>query len=371
MRVDIHCHMGQRRRQCGDEGRFTFEAPGQYAHCDAYFSDVLYRGPFLWLARWYFGLTGKAYASETDFDKAIERILLDHVTGAQSIDRAVVLAFDQYHTDDGKAVGPRRHRWHYGSDLYVSNTYVRQTWRHHPNRILFGASIHPYRRHGNVTALDMLDEVAKAGAVLVKWLPVSQNIDAEDPRAVDFLRRAAELHIPMLIHYGSEAALGTMHSRLTDPAPLLRTLTKLRNEGHLPTVFVAHAASPPLWPITPARTLHTLLYALRGDFAGAPLYTDLAGMALFNKAVWLLKLSRMPEIHHKLLYASDFPVPPIPLAFYRQLGPEYAKIRKLKSWIDQDVAIKSALGFDSGVFTRAGDLLAERILLADKLTGLV
>jgi len=365
MRVDVHCHIGQRHRQCSDEGRFSFEQPGGHAPCDAYFSDVMYHGFFMGLARRYFGISRRA--SEQDFDANIERILLDHITTARHIDRVVLLAFDQYHTDEGEPVGSRRHLRQHGSDLYVSNTYASQLWRRHPGRILFGASIHPYRRQGRKTAVDMLDEVAEAGAVLVKWLPLSQNIDAEDPRTVDFLRRAAEIGIPILIHCGSEAALGNLHPRFKDPTPWLRSLRRLRAENREPTVIIAHVASPPLWPFTSARTLYTLIEALKGEFADAPLYTDLAGMAMFNKAVWLMKLSKMPEIHHKLVYGSDFPIPPFPIVFRRQLGRQFARIRALPSWLDQDIGIKTALGFPEAVFTRAGDLLAKRINYADSL----
>lgn len=369
MRVDVHCHIGQRRRVCGDEGRFSFEPPGGHALSDAYLSDVMYHGLAMRLARWHFGIDSDV--SEQDFDAAIERILLDHILSAQGIDRVVLLAFDQYHTDDGRPLGPRRRLWQTGSDLYVSNTYVRQIWLRYPGRILFGASIHPYRRDKRKSALDMLDEVVEAGAVLVKWLPLSQNIDAEDPRTIDFLRRAAELEVPLLIHCGAEAALGNLHPRFKDPAPWLRSLRRLRREHRMPTIIIAHAASPPLWPLTPARTLHTLMKALTGEFADAPLYTDTAGMTMINKAVWLLKLSRMPEVHHKLVHGSDFPIPPFPIVFRHRLGRRYADIRRMKSWLDQDIATKAALGFADTVFARGGDLLARRIRHADQVARLV
>jgi uncharacterized protein len=366
-RVDVHCHVGQRHRCCGDEGRFSFEPPGGYAPCDAYFSDVMYGGMAFRLARWYFELPRSRPETATQLDDTIERVLLQHIVGATRIDRVVVVAFDQYHTFDGQALGQRRHRWQVGSDLYVSNTYVRQLWRRHPERILFGASIHPYRQQGGMSATDMLDEVVKAGAVLIKWLPLAQNIDAEDPRTVAFLRRAADLRMPVLIHCGAEAALGNLHPHFKDPAPLLRSLSRLRDEGHMPTVIVAHAASPPLWPVTPAGTLWTLLGALKGEFAGAPLYTDVAGLTMFNKAIWLKRLAHMPEIHHKLVQGSDFPIPPIPLMFRRQLGGRYDEVRGMTSWLDRDVAIKQALGLPESVLTRGGELLAERIRYADSL----
>jgi predicted TIM-barrel fold metal-dependent hydrolase len=370
MRVDVHCHIGQRRRLCGDDGRFSFEAPGKHASCDSYFSDVLYDGAFMRLARWHFGLGGSR-SSEEEFDATVERILLDHILNAKSIDRVILLAFDQYHTDDGQSLGSRRHLRQHGSDLYVSNTYARQLWLRHPRRILFGASIHPYRRDGRKTAVDMLQEVAAAGAVLVKWLPLSQNIDGQDPRTIEFLRCAASLGIPLLIHCGCEAALGNMHPRFKDPAPWLRTLRQLRQERCTPTVIIAHVASPPLWPVTSARTLHILLEALTGEFADAPLYADLAGMTMVNKAVWLKKLAQMPDIHHKLVHGSDFPIPPFPIVFWPQLRHRYKVIRELESWLDQDIAVKTALGFPESVFERAGELLAGRIRLADRLAGLV
>ena len=203
MRVDVHCHIGQRCRPCRPEGRFPFEAAGAYAPFDAYFSDCLHRSIALRLARWYFGLS-RSRADAPGTDEAMERILLEHVLGATRVDRVVLLAFDQYHTSAGERVGARRRRTQFGTDLYVSNTYARSLWLRYPRRILFGASIHPYRQWNGMTAVDMLDEVAAAGAVLVKWLPLTQNIDAEDPRTVRFCRRAAEIGMPLLIHCGED-----------------------------------------------------------------------------------------------------------------------------------------------------------------------
>jgi len=280
------------------------------------------------------------------------------------VDRVVVLALDQYHTADGEVRGPCRRGVRFGTDLYVSNTYVRQLWLRHPRRLLFGASIHPYRRWGKATATDMLEEVAAAGAVLIKWLPLAQNIDMGHPLTMAFLRRAGEIGMPMLIHCGDEKALGNMHPEYADPTALLWAMRRLREEGKMPTVIVAHAATPALWPVTPGRTFRILVGALLGEFADAPLYADLAGLGLFNKAHWLNRLIKMRAIHHKLVYGSDFPIPPTLLAFSLQLGHLYHEIRAMPSWLDRDISLKSALGIGEDVLTRGSVLLGNRIAAA-------
>jgi len=367
MRVDIHCHMGQLRRPPAVADRFSFEPAGTYAPYDAYFSDPLAGSLGMRLAAWHFRLPVRAGGDH--LDEAIEAVNLRHILGATTIDRAVVLAMDQYHTDDGRPLGPRRRRQRRGTDLYVSNTYVRSLWRRYPRRILFGAAIHPYRRQGSMTAADMLGEVAAAGAVLVKWLPPAQNIDARDPRTVEFLRRAGRLGIPMLIHYGQEWTLHSPHRRFFDPSGLLETLRLLRREGDMPTVIVAHAATPATWPLTSGRTFDTLVAALEGEFADAPLYADTAALTLITKLRWLRRLLRRPGLQAKLVHGSDYPIPPMPGLIRHRLGGQWREIAAMPSWLDREAQTKRVLGVEEAVFHRGGELLAHRIALADRLAG--
>jgi predicted TIM-barrel fold metal-dependent hydrolase len=346
LRIDVHCHVGLHALPCQHQDRFSFEPPGQYAPYDAYFSPRLQRTIGMKLARWIFELKGPD-------DTALEKILLDQILGANEIDRAVVLAFDQHHTTDGKALGPRQSKRVFGTDLYVSNTYVRQLAQRYPEPILFGASIHPYRPG----APAMLDEVAAAGAVLIKWLPVTQNIDAGDERAVAFMRHAAQIGMPLLIHYGGEMSLGNMHPEQEDPSPLLASLRKLREEGTIPTVIVAHCATPAKWPFASGRYFKIMTDALLGEFAHAPLYVDTSALSLFSRARYLKRLLAMPQIHHKLVYGSDFPILPTALSFRHRLGDRYRPISKTHNKIDKDVRIKRALGFPPDHFTRGWDLI--------------
>ena len=333
--IDIHCHLAVRERKSPD----AYVSPRQMKRIGTR------------LLRWFLP-RGQRVPGE-DFDAWFERFQMEQLTTFRRVDRVVLLAMDAVHHDDGRPCGPARRRRDFGTDLYVSNDFVRDMCRRHPDRLLFGASIHPYR--GN--ALALLDDVAAAGAVLVKWLPVVQNIDAGDLRTVGFLRRCAELRMPLLVHYGPEFTLGTSRPCAADPAPMLQTLRQLRREGAMPTVIVAHLATPLLWPFTPAVHFHTLVEALTGEFADAPLYADTAALASPSKAHWLAKLSDMPALWPKLVHGSDFPIPAVPRMFRRRLGASYAAVTAEKNWIDRDYVLKCAMGLPDDLFTRAATLL--------------
>ena len=88
------------------------------------------------------------------------------------MDRLVLLAFDEYHDDSGKAMGAVQRGRARGSDLYTSNSFVRAICAAAPpaqpvsfplrGRFLLGGSIHPYRTDGARSACDLLKELVAA-----------------------------------------------------------------------------------------------------------------------------------------------------------------------------------------------------------------
>jgi hypothetical protein len=135
------------------------------------------------------------------------------------------------------------------------------------------------------------------------------------------------------------------------------TLRSLRREGAMPTVIVAHLATPVLWPFTPGTHFRQLTEALTGEFADAPLYADTSALAAPSKVYWLRKILALPALWPKLVHGSDFPIPSVPLAFRDRLGRSYRKIVAERNWIDRDILLKRALGLPDDVFTRAAGLL--------------
>jgi len=355
MVIDVHCHVGLSARRVDlSIPRFSFEANGAAgsAGYDSYLSPRMI-GQFVWhVARRWLGIDPwleRGDALDAQIAAANER----HWLGTAAFDRVVLLAFDEYHDDEGSPVGWAERRQRIGSDLYASNSFVAAMCRARPDRYLFGASVHPYR----AGAAEMLAEVVAGGAALLKWLPIHQNIRAEDPRTVDFLRAAGRLGIPMLIHYGGEMALARQHMEFEQVGPMLTVLRRLRQEGVMPPVIVAHVATPSFRWQSAADCL-AFIEAMLGEFADAPLYADISGLAAFGRTHWLSKLGTLRELHRKLLWGSDFPIPVMLSLFWHRVDrATRRRIAATASWVEQDLMLKRALGFDECVFRQAASVL--------------
>lgn len=359
MIIDVHCHVGYSARRIDPATpRFSFEKNGALGApgLDSYLSPrLLSRFAWFFIRRW-LGIPRRLGPGDA-FDAVLDGIYDRHWTAAPGIDRFVLLAFDEYHDDAGRVIGPSPRIGKLGGDLYVSNSLVRAMCAANPGRFLFGASLHPYRTDGNRDAASMLEELVAAGAVLIKWLPLHQNIRAEDPRTVAFLRAAARLRVPLLIHYGGEMSLARQHMEFAHPAPVLEVLRRLRAEGEMPTVIVAHVATPSFtWRRADGH--RCLVDALLGEFADAPLYADISALAAFGRTPWLRRLALNKPLHKKLLFGTDFPIPVMLCSFRRHVDSgTYRRIAAEPSWIQRDLLLKQSLGFDPCVFTQAESLL--------------
>lgn len=354
MVIDVHCHVGLSARPVdANMPRFRFEPRGAAGTpgFDSYLSPRLLRRIAWWFVRRWMGIDARLPRGP-ELDRAIETVNRRHWE-ATSADRLVLLAFDEYHDQAGQPVGMAEAGARFGSDLYASNTLVRGMCAAWPGKLLFGASIHPYRPN----ACDLLIEVADAGAVLCKWLPIHQNIDAGDSRTVDFLRAAGRLGMPMLIHYGGEMSLARQHMEFEHPGPLLEALRALRREGAMPPVIVAHAATPS-FPWQSSAGCELLLSAMLGEFSDAPLYADISALAALGRTGWLKRLARRRDVHRKLVWGSDYPIPVIPALLWPAIDAgTRRRLRALPSWIEQDLQLKRALGFADCVFEQAAEVL--------------
>lgn len=358
MVIDVHCHVGYSARRVDKTiPRFSFEPDGAAGTpgYDSYLSPRLLKRPAWFFIKRWLGIPQRVGRGE-EMDSYIEAVNQRHWSNMPSVDRLVLLAFDEYHERSGRVVGAAEPGQQFGSDLFASNSLVRAMCAAKPERYLFGASIHPYRAN----AIAMLEEVAAAGAVLVKWLPIHQNIAADDPRTVEFLRAAARIGLPMLIHYGGEMSLSRQHMAFEPPGPMLTVLRRLRREHAMPTVIVAHAATPSfLWQRAAGH--RDLIDALIGEFADAPLYADISALAAFGRTPWLKRLARQRDVHRKLVWGSDFPIPVIVSSFWRQIDRRTRReISEHPSWVEQSIRVAQALGFEECVFTQAEKILAKR-----------
>ncbi len=275
-------------------------------------------------------------------DQLYVRKLLKTVRSSRTIGRAVILALDGIYDAQGRLDRKQ-------TELYVPNDYVIDLARRHPE-FLPGVSIHPGRRD----ALDELDRVAEAGALLVKWLPNTQRINPADKRFIRFYGRLARHGIPLLSHTGEEYALGVADPEAGDPKRLRPAL----EEGV--TVIAAHCAS--LGEKSGRTYLDDFLSLLRRY---PNLYGDISALTQVNRRHALPRL--LDEgVMDRLLNGSDYPLPFFPLAsplyFMGRIGLSMAfRVQRIGNILDRDVATKRAMGVPESVFTRAEEVLKTRL----------
>src|SRR5207245_6439938 len=88
--------------------------------------------------------------------------------------------------------------------------------------ILFGASVHPYRKE----AVAEIERCVRGGAVLLKWLPITQNFDPSDEPCIPVYEALAHYKLPLLSHTGGEKSLPTLNPHVADPMLLVPALKR-------------------------------------------------------------------------------------------------------------------------------------------------
>jgi predicted TIM-barrel fold metal-dependent hydrolase len=238
---------------------------------------------------------------EGNADRQYRERLLSLLEAPAMRGRALVLAFDSVHDEQGK---PHPEL----SEFHTPNDYVLKLAQEHPQHVLAGASIHPYR----VDAVDELERVAALGARAVKWLPNAMGIHPGSPRCDAFYRKLAELKMPLITHAGEEQAVeGEEAQALGNPLHLRRPL----DAGV--KVVVAHAASLGTGedldkPGTALSNFQLFIRLMDEERSKGLLYTDFSAMAQYNRCGQPLRELMMREdLHSRLVHGSDYPLPAI------------------------------------------------------------
>ncbi len=362
MILDMHCHYTFCERRAAAAPRFSFE-PGCEQSPDALDSFIAprKRDGIVWrLWQRVLGIdprrgrarVGSQQGELARLDAELALLYERHLLAPGPIDRYVLLAFDAYHASDGSCPSPGARRGQLGSDIYTSNSLIRETCRARGDRFLFGASVHPYRAR----AVECVEEVFAGGACLLKWLPLNQNIDARDARTIAVLRCCAALRMPVLVHYNEEFTLTTQHPEHRPIGPMLETLRELRARGDMPPMIFAHAATPAS-PWGRRADYHALRDALAGEFRDAPIYADVSALATLGKSGYLSDLLRRQHLHRKLLFGSDFPVPVLLWRLKRELRGAYDELRREPSWPQRAARAMLAAGLHEATLHRAAEIL--------------
>jgi len=284
--------------------------------------------PFRFM-QWRLGLKG--YDAKTECDLADKLLAL--LDDTPQLDAAVILAFDAVHDRDGRLD-------HANTHLYVTNDYVIELARRHP-KVLFGASVHPYRKD----AVAEIERCVKAGAVLLKWLPITQNFNPADERCFALYEALAHFKLPLLSHTGGERSLPTLDPTVADPMLLEPALKR----GV--TVIAAHCGTRSV----PSEKDFVPQFLWLAEEYGH-LYGDTSALNLPTRWYAWDSILRHPVARRKLVHGSDWPIPPFPPLGHIHLG-ACASLMRDRNWLRRDVRIKQRLGLSSDYWRRAAQVL--------------
>jgi predicted TIM-barrel fold metal-dependent hydrolase len=178
--IDVHCHVGL----IGDK----WPRWGQLS--PSFLASPTYK-LFLTYAR----------VHDRPVTDSVFRAATEMTLSETTVDHVVCLALDWVHDQTGV---PQPER----SAMFVANEYVLDLRASLGDKVLLGASVHPY-------ALDFEQRVKTAvdqGAVLLKWLPSAQDIDLASDQAGRALRTLGRIGpkggpLPLLLHTGAEYAV--------------------------------------------------------------------------------------------------------------------------------------------------------------------
>jgi predicted TIM-barrel fold metal-dependent hydrolase len=292
-------------------------------------SKALLGRPSFRFLRWYMGMHGESFETE----RALSRALAMQLEGASELDAAVILAFDAVYDENGRLDDARTH-------LHVTNDYVKELTDRHP-KMLFGASVHPYRRD----AVAELERCARNGAVLLKWLPITQGIDPSDKRCFPLYEALAHYGIPLLSHTGWEKTLPNINTNVADPALLRPALDR----GV--TVIAAHCGTRSAFGEKCYVNTFVRMAKDHEHFFG-----DTSALNLPTRCYAYPYVMEDDRVRAKLVHGSDWPLPSIPMPQYVGFG-GCTRLLLDRNVLRRDIRIKRAMGFDDDYFHRAATLL--------------
>lgn len=183
--VDMHCHVGLLGNEHPHWGKMS----------DWYTRQTVYKAFLI------YGRMDAGDVSDRTLREATERAISE-----SKVDHVVCLALDPVYDRQGRRREDLAHMW-------IDNDYVLDLRQSLGEKVLLGASVHPYDPEFESRVAKYVDQ----GAVLLKWLPSAQHIDLADARirsALTFLATARDgAPLPLLLHNGPEYAIPSSDPR--------------------------------------------------------------------------------------------------------------------------------------------------------------
>ncbi len=230
--------------------------------------------------------------------KAYTSAFIENINSSKYLHKSVIFGVDAKFDRDGNYIS---------EDLTVcaSNGDTLQLFEENRDLIIPFFSINPNRRD----ALTLIDRYYQLGFRGAKFLQNYWEVDLRDRRLIAYYKKLKEYNLPLIIHIGSESSIYS-----NSEFESIKMLDLALEIGV--KVIAAHMALS----YTPMKIFkaiskdsknfnkeYFILLEMLESFDN--LYADISAILTPVRAKVLRDLSKREEIHHKLLYGSDFPVP--------------------------------------------------------------
>lgn len=328
--IDIHIHIG---------------GPGDEPSSGCYFSEK-----FIWSPAFLAMLIATNSLFKKVTTKSIRERILREINSSKKIDKGVLLGLDMAHNENGDPLPNFTH-------LYTPNNYIISLVKKN-SKLLFGASIHPYRRD----SADELERCIEEGAVLCKWIPSSQLIDPSHKNCISFYKKLSERNLPLLCHTGPEHAVPTSipeFSKFDNPTYLIKAL-----EMGV-TVISAHCSTPYFGKLDPDYFDEFVNIMKESEKKGWKFYGDLSALATPFRIPYVKRIKEEVPME-RLIFGSDYPIPISDFSYSKnkrdilEIIRQMLKARFINSLDKYYQILKNEMGFDPLVFTNFNKLM-ERI----------
>lgn len=278
----------------------------------------------------------------------VKKHMLGVIKESKYVGKSVLLALDQVYDESGHV---RRDK----TNLHVPNSYLARLAKEN-DRVLFGASVHPYRSDWE----DELNFCLANKAVLCKWLPSAQQINPSNPKCDRFFQKLAESCLPLLCHTGPEGSIPPFDGasqKLNKP----KLLRKALDAGV--AVIAAHCALPLLPPPLGNDSDFQELLALVNEAENRSwkLYADLSAICLGSRNFYIDKVKEQIPAR-RLVFGSDYPIPIMDFSEEPHLNPghwmkHFLKTLFTKNPLDKNYFLIRNMEFDEAVFYNALHIL--------------
>lgn len=217
-----------------------------------------------------------------------------------NVDKACVFGVDARIDEQGREV-------HRDVTVCSDNAETLRVAREHPDCFIPFFSVNPRRKD----ALERVDRHVAEGFRGAKFLQNYWGLDAGDERLIPYYERLRDHGLPLIIHTGSEYSIQS-----TAAYEAVRMVELPMKVGV--TVIAAHMGLGRwqrgwrVWrnfsrdPATFGEDYYQLLEWLE---SWPNLYADISAILPPMRARALRHLSQHTQVHHKLLFGTDYPVP--------------------------------------------------------------